>query len=289
MSEGTYDLLVAERNAELEYRDNLYPIKFREQFEMPDGSKVSLKSSNHMLGASQVQLELSCGYRLGYSGDFGWPLDEVIQVEELVIDSTYGSPKSIRRYSQESVEERLQEIVCEKIRCGPVHIKAHRGTIERVLQILGSEVGVPILASDRLVKSVQVYQNNGFAVGQLTPLDSHLSRAAQSERSYVRLYAKGDGWGNSPPSHGTTICCSAYMVPKDNPILEFSDRAYRVALTNHADFNETIEYIRATGAKVVVTDNTRSHGYELAIAIKNRIKGVRAEPSTNNEPPRWSY
>ena len=28
---------------------------------------------------------------LGYSGDFGWPMDEAIQVDQLVLDSTNGS------------------------------------------------------------------------------------------------------------------------------------------------------------------------------------------------------
>ena len=287
MSQGTYQLLVAERNADLEYRENLCSIEFHKRYELSDNSTISLISSNHMLGSSQVLLELPNGRRLGYSGDFGWPLDEIIEVDELVVDSTYGSPKSVRQYSQESAEERLQEIVCQSLRNGPVHIHAHRGTVERVLQIISGEVGVPILASDKLIKSVKVYQKFGFAVGHIEALDSNTGREAQSDRSYVRLYAKGDGWGNSPPSDGTTISCSAFMVPTDNPCLEFSNKAYKIALSNHADFNETMDFIEATRAEVVVTDNTRNHGHELAIAINERLNNVRATPSTNADLARW--
>lgn len=54
--------------------------------------------------------------------------------------------------------------------------------------------------------------------------------------------------------HWIGITCSAYMVNTDHPLLQFSDRAYRVALSNHADFEGTLAYVEATGAKRVVTD-----------------------------------
>ena len=287
MSQGTYQLLVAERNADLEYRGNLHPIEYHERFEIPDGSSVSLIPSNHMLGSSQVLLELPIGRRVGYSGDFGWPLNETIQVDELVVDSTYGSPNSVRYYSQESAEARLQEIVCQSLRKGPVHIKAHRGTIERVLHVLSSDIAVPILASERLIKSVRVYQDHGFAVGQLEEHDSCTGFAAQLERSYVRLYSKGDSWGNTGPDDGTTIVCSAFMVDRHDPCLEITNRSYKIGLSNHADFNETMDYIVATGAKVVITDNTRQKGIKLANMINKHLKGVYAIPSSNTDTPNW--
>ena len=58
-----------------------------------------------------------------------------------------------------------------------------------------------------------------------------------------------------------------------------------VALSNHADFHETLKYVEATGAKKVITDNTRGYGVELAIAINERLPGVQAQPSTNNSGP----
>ena len=283
MSTETRALLIAEYNADLEYRDNLRPIERGTEYVLDDGSKLSLVPSNHMLGACQVALELPDGLRIGYSGDFGWPLDEVIQVDELVVDSTYGSPKSVRRYTQAEAEGYLFSLVCERLRHGSVHIKAHRGTIERVLHVIGDSVGVPILATERLIREVKVYQTNGFAAGNLNALDSEAGQSAIKEHSYVRLYSKGDGFGNEPID-GTSVTCSAYMVDTDHPLKEFSDRAYSVALSNHADFHGTLDYVESTGAKKIITDNTRSHGWELAIAIKNRL-GVDAEPSSNRVEP----
>ena len=288
MSPETYDLLVAERNADLEYRDNLIRIgRDNKEFVLNDGSKLFFLPSNHMLGSCQVALELPDGQRVGYSGDFGWPLEKAMQVDKLVVDSTYGKPSSIRHYTQEKAEDSLLSIVCERLRHGPVHIKAFRGTIERVLQVLDGRIGVPLLASEQLVREISVYQRYGLSVGSPYTFDSKIGQLANKERSYVALYSKGDGFSNEP-GEGTGITCSAYMVNGDNPLLKYTDRSYCVALSNHADFQGTLAYIRATGAREIVTDNTRNYGVELAIAINERLPGVIAKPSSNDSGPRWS-
>ena len=56
--------------------------------------------------------------------------------------------------------------------------------------------------------------------------------------------------------------------------------------SDHADFNGTLEYILATGATSVVTDNTRGHGVELALAIKHHL-GIKVRPSSNLESHEW--
>ena len=287
MSPETYALLVTERNADLAFRDNFHQVDRGNEWVLDDGSKLSLVPSNHMLGSCQVELEMPDGYRVGYSGDFGWPLDKVIKVDELAVDSTYGSPKSVRRYTQAEAEECLINVVCERLRHGSVHVYAHRGTIEQVLQILAGNVGVPILATERLIREVEVYQRYGFAIGSLDSVDSDAGCSAVKDRSYVRLYSKGDNFRNEQIG-GTSITCSAYMNNTDHPLMTYSERAYSVALSNHADFHETLAYVEATGAKMVVTDNTRNHGCELAIAINKHFTGVCARASTNKPEPRWS-
>ena len=84
MTQGTYDLLIAEHNADLPYRDNFRSIPIDQEYKIQNNSNLSLLPSNHMLGGCQVLLELSNGLRVGYSSDFGWPLRKVIQVDELV-------------------------------------------------------------------------------------------------------------------------------------------------------------------------------------------------------------
>ena len=287
MSPETFALLNAFFDAEIPYRSNFYKIQRGKEYELPDNSKLILLPSNHMLGSCQVALELPDNRKVGYSGDFGWPLDEVIQVDELVIDSTYGSPNSIRGYTQAAAEECLLELVYKRLRYGSVHIYAHRGTVERVLHTIEGNVGVPILASERLIQEVAVYQDHGIVLGELNSLDSDEGKSASKQKSYVRLYTKGDGFGNEPIAD-TSIKCSAYMATHSNssPLTRFGEKSFSVALSNHADFLETLEYIEASGARTVVTDNTRNHGVELANEINDRLPGVKARPSVNDSPPR---
>ena len=279
MSAATRALLIAEWNADLEYRDNLIVVDTGTDYELDDGSTIQLVPSGHMLGASQAMVILADGTRCGYSGDFSWPLERIIKVDHLVVDSTYGSATSIRGYTQGEAEAVLLEVVFQRLRCGSVHIKAHRGTIERVLQVIG-DVGVPIVASERLLREIGIYHDYGFGVCDVEALTSVAGQKAIKERSYIRLYSKGDGYGNDL-IEGTTIQCSAYMVPPDRPLLRLSPRAYRVALSNHADFEETLGFVEATGARYVVTDNTRNYGIELAREIGARIPGVDVRPSSN--------
>ena len=124
MSPETFGLLVAEYDADLEYRENIRRVRRGEWKRLDDGASVLLLPSNHMLGSCQVGLTLGDGTRVGYSGDFGWPLDRVIEVDQLVVDSTYGSPGSVRNYSQGEAEESLAELVRTRLRHGSVHIRA---------------------------------------------------------------------------------------------------------------------------------------------------------------------
>lgn len=283
LSHESYDLLVAEFNADLGVRENLIRIDRGEPCELPSGAILTLVPSNHMLGSSQVMLELPNGRRVGYSGDFGWPVEKVIEVDELVIDSTYGSPRSVRQYSQSDAESCLADLVYQKIRDGSIHIKAHRGTVERVLQVLDGYVDAPIIASERLLGEVRVYQQYGYPGGLLS-LGSQEGRLAYQDANspHIRLYTRGDVF---PPevSGGTSVIISAFMVNSTEPFVKYSKSSYKVALSNHADFNETLLYVESSGAKRIVTDNTRGHGVDLAAEINRQFDGVNAVPSMNRK------
>src|SRR5262249_38798560 len=143
MSKETLELLIAEFNADLLVRDNLYPLSPQTPFQV-GSCWVTLIPSGHMFGAVQVLVEAPNGMRLGYSGDFHWPLEseDVVQCDALVVDSTYGSPRSVREYSQEQAETCFLELVYAKLKIGSIHVHAHRGTIQRALQLIGGNVEV---------------------------------------------------------------------------------------------------------------------------------------------------
>jgi len=285
LSSETLQLLVAEFNADLAVRDNMIPLRFAEPRTVRS-SRVMLLPSDHMLGSVQVAVELPDGLRVGYSGDFQWPLEDVIRVDQLVLDSTYGSPKSVRRYSQEEAEERLLRTAVEKLRFGPLHIKAHRGTLHRGLQVLSEIEKCPIVASPRLCSEVQVYRDFGYPIGPISSIKSPEAIAALKSDRFIRFYGMGDQFPVQLKS-GTAITLSAFMTNPESPLLEYSERALSIALTNHADFEGTLEYVKATGARYVVTDNSRGgHAVELARELKGQC-GIESTPSRLDISHEW--
>lgn len=279
LSKPTRELLIAEYNAELPYRSNIIALPERTPHTV-NNSKVILMSSGHMLGAVQVLVELEQGVRVGYSGDFQWPIDHVIQVDALVVDCTYGSTTNVRRFSQGECEARFVRLIERRLTCGPVYINAHRGTMQRALQLIFAEVNCPIVGSARLCKEVEVYRQFGYAIGKLISSESNEAKQLQDVQRVIRVYGLGDHFPSDIGS-GTKVVLSAYFTRPDEPIIEYSDRAFGVALSNHADFNGTLEYVKCTGARFVVTDNSR-HGkaHELASEIKSRL-GIEARSSRN--------
>lgn len=285
LSKPTRDLLVSEYNFDLASRINIKTLDPQERYGFGNSS-VQLVPNDHVLGSVQVQVEMDDGVRVGYSGDFAWPLDNVIQVDGLVVDSTYGSPASIRNYSQGECEEQLLTLCRRLLSEGPVYIKAHTGTLHRAMQLLSTELDVPLVGSSRLCGEVGVYRQYGYAIGDVTSWEVPEGRTLLKEGRVIRLFGKGDKYpvDSGGASH---IVLSAYFTSPDRPLVEYSSGSYAVALSNHADFNGTLDYIRATGAQYVVTDNTRGvNGSTLATEIQDRL-GVMAKPSSNQVSPVW--
>jgi hypothetical protein len=238
-----------------------------------------------MLGSVQVQVEYGSGIRLGYSGDFQWPLTEVITVDGLVVDSTYGAPNLVREFSRQDADFAFLDLTLRLLKRGPVHVKAHRGTLQRALEALAGQINCPIIAGRALLKEAEVYKKYGYHIDPLTPRGSEDAPDVKSNDRFLSFYGRGDR-APDEPLHGSKIVLSAFMSRPDSPVLEYSPRSFAVALSDHADFWGTLEYVKATGAKLVICDNTRGRGVELARELRNRLN-VEAIPSSNRLSGNW--
>ena len=284
LSEPTRDLLISEFNYDLAYRINIKAIDPRERYSFGESS-VQLLPNDHMLGSVQVQVELSDGMRVGYSGDFSWPLDDVIEVDALVVDSSYGSPDSVRNFTQGECEAQFLALTNSLLSRGSVYVSGHRGTLHRAMQLFSHELDVPLVGSSRLLREIEVYRRHGYTIGPVVSWEGSEGQALLRDCRVIRLFGKSD---KMPVDTGgvSQIALSAFFTRPDSPTVEYSPKSYAVALSNHADFNGTLEYIRTTGAEYIVTDNTRGNGYTLAEEIQSRL-GIAARPSSNVMSPFW--
>jgi putative mRNA 3-end processing factor len=277
---GTRDLLIAEKNATLDIHSNFRGLRPNEPTPVP-GGQVVLIDNGHMLGSAQVLLEHEDGYRTGYSGDFSWPLDEVIQVNELVLDSTYGAPTQVRRFTQEEAEALLVERVLERVKFEPVFIRAYSGTLQRACALLSDVCPFGLIVSTRREKDLLVYQRHGYPIGSVLVAGTPEAAAAMAEGRYVFFEGKGDP---SPTNRdfGYNIRLSAMYTSTDEAIVDFTDNSCAIAISNHADFVGTLEFVERSGASRVLTDNIRgSHGVDLAMALRERL-GIDAQASESD-------
>lgn len=273
LSEETRELLEL-RHDDLRYRSNVVSLPMNGTYEL-DGFQIEFKPSGHMLGAVQVAVTTQEGDRLGYSGDFGWPLNDIIKVESLVVDSTYDSPDSVRCYSQEDANDAFKEIVAKRIKRGPVIVKAHRGTLHRALELLNGLVPYPVLASKRKLEEAKVHEKYGYCICQITDSESWEVRELRKTGCFIELYYSGEHT-LYPGANSTIVNLTANWVNGPYPYLEISDTTYNIAISDHADFNETLEYVKETEAKIVLTDSTRGNDAKgLANAITKRL-GIKA-------------
>ena len=283
VTQPTYKLLIAEFNADLPYRTNFEAIPSKQTISR-ENCQIRLLDNGHMLGSVQVEVTLSNGKRCGYSGDFAWPLEDIIEVEELVLDSTYGSPDSVRKFTQDEANSRFIDLVLEQIKSGPVLILTHRGTLQRAISCLDDAIKIPIIANPRLCRELEVYKQYGYGLATVLSSDAEEAKVALKEGRYIRLYGNRER-RPTDPSEASIIRLKAFMGRLDDPVSKHSEKSFEVALSDHADYQETLEYVRATGAKKVITDNSNirgRHGVKLAMALRQEL-GIEAQPSSENQ------
>jgi len=274
LTKPTLDLIsIIKNKPDLDCRNNIHVVEGNQSKRL-DGFRVDFLDSGHMLGSVQVAVEYDNGLKLGYSGDFGWPLDNIIQVDELVIDSTYGLPESVRSFSQDYIEECLLELVNEYLTANPVYIISHRGTIQRALKCLNQNINVPVIVSKKLLKEIEVFNKYGYGIINCFLPFSNEGQDIMKEGKYIRFYGTGDILPNDTSGY-TCINLKAIFGRNPEPVINHGNNSFTIPYSNHADFDETLEYVYSTNAKKVLTDPIRSsykNAKELAWEIKKRLK-----------------
>ena len=277
MSKETLALLNALLNADVPYRSNLIEIPPDAKFSI-DGEQIELVSSQHMLGSVQVKVTCSDGYRVGYSSDFFWPLESPIQVDELVVDSTYGDPTRTRRFDQQLADDCLEQIAVSNIARGlSTACIGHNGRIQHALHLLSNVIPWPIICSPRAFRLVKVYRQYGYRMPSVLESTSAEGIALLRARQPCFAFATLPEQRHLPwIDRLRKIHLSAYISSPEHPLTRYDNGDFCIALTDHADFCGTMEYIRATGAKVVYTNPRSGNAIALAEAVRAQL-GVEAD------------
>jgi putative mRNA 3-end processing factor len=276
MTPATKDLLIADRGNWLLRRRNLIGLPYQKPFTYKDET-ITLYPATHMLGSCQVLFENKDRTRTVYTGDFNYPNTPVIEADILVVEATYGDPHDIRTHDRKYLINKLVSLIEDELkRQKPVYVFSYPGKIQSLMNILNNAgVNIPFLATRKDIKMAEIYNKYGMNTGNILDIGTkeayNIQKGTQPFISFHRI-------GSIVPEAEKclTIRASAVMAKED--FYQPRKNYYVVALSDHADFNGLFEYVKKSGAKLVIADSSRCGKAEvLTREIKKRL-GVDAKP-----------
>ncbi len=151
--------------------------------------------------------------------------------------------------------------------------------------------GIPVIGNKRTCWYAQVHQEFRRPLPGILFDESKEALAAMRSRPYVRLWSLHSRLPNDGLYDGTVICLTKYRTTVE-PIEQTREDIFHVGFSNHADFAGTVEYVQATGASFVVTDNhrgqTNDRAEQLARMLRTQL-GISARVSSNTESREWGH
>jgi len=241
-----------------------------------DNYTIRLEYSHHIPGSSQVVVyDNNGGTIAAYTSDFKSPGKRtpiLKDVDVLVLDATYGDPSN-RRANEEEVINALVQLTSNLLREGPLALYAYYGKAQEVMQILRAEgIDAPFILSENQWKVYKALKEFGYEV-----------RDVYAERSREVAELLRDGWFiyvahfNSPKSYinrrfevKNHVVLSGWLF--NVFVRELKPHLWVVAFSDHADFDELIEYVSISKPKLLILDAYRNG--ENAIKFSRYVESV---------------
>lgn len=250
--------------------DNILTLDYGKPFKYADDDEVvTLLKADHIMGASQVLVEDAGGGRIVYTGDFKLEGTSAIDCDVLVVEATYGTP-ACRRNFDVDINELLVSMIERRLRGGTVYIFGFYGKLQEVMQLLrDAYVEVPFVMPNTVYEVSKICNNYGMNLGSLTlDTSSEGQELLLGNLPCVAFYHTNARFKTG--LRNTRILVSGWEF--QNPCRQISEHEYLVALSDHSDFDDLIEYVKRSKARQVITDNYRSsHGKVLAHEITKRL------------------
>lgn len=250
--------------------DNVFALEYGKPFKSGNDETVTLLKANHIMGASQVLVEGGVsGRRIVYTGDFKLEGTPVIDCDVLVVEATYGAP-SCRRNFDVDINELLVSMIERRLRGGTVYVFGFYGKLQEVMQLLREAyVEVPFVMPDTVHEISKICGNYGMNLGSLTLDTSNEGQELiNGNLPCVAFYHTNARFKIGLKNARITVSGWEFQ----NPCRQISEHEYLVALSDHSDFDNLIEYVKRSKPKHVITDNYRSsHGKVLAHEITKKL------------------
>ncbi|MCY0868203.1 MAG: MBL fold metallo-hydrolase [Desulfurococcus sp.] len=216
--------------------------------------RLCLLPASHIPGSTQVYVE-SDGFRLGYTGDFKLDESTVIMkgLDALVIEATYGNPHYRRPFKKE-VPVLLVDLVEEGLRrYKRVYIYGYHGKLQEAMMILRERgVDAPFMLPRKIFNVTRLLEKHGFRINDYWAEEEY--RGFNNERVVVFKHMRAAEYRRLDGS-GLHIILSGWEFKE--PARRLDEYTFLLALSDHADFDELVEYVEKGGPGLVVVDASR--------------------------------
>jgi putative mRNA 3-end processing factor len=193
-----------------------------------------------------------------------------IEVDILVTDATYGHPKFTKLFGKEFVVRQLLRLVKQRIKTVPIQIHSTQGKAQEVMELLRkNDVQAPFIMPKKMHAWASVYKSYGRKLGECIPYEStEAQEIIRSKAEYILFFTIG----YKMLDFNNFFCLKISGREPSYPFQEVTKNYYTLTISDHADFNELLKFIKATRAKVVVTDGSRpGDSIKLANEIKRKL------------------
>lgn len=269
MTPATRDMILALKGPRFLSRGPLKTLDYGESFVYEDET-MTLHYADHILGTAQVLIEDKEQSRILYTSDFRFSKTPILDVDLLVMEATYGHPSRVRPFSM-MVEGMLVSLVEQGLKRGPVYVFGYHGKLQKMMRILyEAKIKMPFIVPEKIFRVSKVCEQHGMRLGrQLLPLDGEQSQLMINHNEpcivFYHSYSRRKIQGQA-----LRISASGWEFRK--PCRRIKQNEYVIALSDHSDFNELLEYVERCNPRMVITDRYRSEAAKIfAKEIEKRL------------------
>jgi putative mRNA 3-end processing factor len=232
---------------------------------------LTLHYADHILGTAQALVEDKEHTRILYTSDFRYSRTPRVETDILVMEATYGDPVRVRPFGM-MTEGILVSLVEQGLKRGPVYVFGYHGKLQKMMRILyEAKIKTPFIVPEKIHRVSKVCERHGMKLGnQLLPFDGEEAQSllTQNEPSVVFYHSYSR---KRVSDEALKIRASGWEFRK--PCRRVGANEYVVALSDHSDFNELLEYVERCSPRLVITDKYRSEAANIfAREIEKRLK-----------------
>ena len=250
---------------------NFKEVKIRHRIKIGDASVTAL-NSGHILGSTQFKVELPQKTVL-YTGDINCvetlttsPADET-RCDLLVIEATYGNPSYIFPHRDKTYAKIVEWAAhqAKDRRVPTFHVYA-AGKAQEIVKLFNVYTKLRVVTHPVISKVNETYSNEGIPLQYTSAFNGDTSKIMEDDACVCVTTPSRQSFSADRSVRAVATGWAVRMSPEC-----FS----AFPLSSHADFNQLVQFVKATRAKTVYTFT----GYTNMFATYLQKKlGVNARP-----------